>query len=63
MEAQGEDWLPCVIHPDGAFVPMTEMALLSDLAPCLVEPQAGLPLKVEIWTYMDLCSKCFYGMV
>lgn len=47
---QGEDWLHYAINSDESFVPVTEMTLHSDLATCLMEIKAGLPLKVEVWT-------------
>lgn len=41
VEKQGEDWLPYAIYSHEAFVPVTEMTVCSDLAPCLVEIKAG----------------------
>lgn len=40
--------LPYAIYSHEAFVPVTEMTLCGDLAPCLVEIKAGLPLKGEL---------------
>lgn len=48
VEKQGEDWPPYAIYSHEAFVPVTEMTLCGDLAPCLVEIKAGLPLKGEV---------------
>lgn len=60
MEVQGEDWLPYAISSGESFVPVTEMTpqWFSNLFDGDIK--AELPLKAEVWTYVDLCFKCFF---